>query len=1374
MHLFYFMKKFVCGLIFIFYCISGHSQSATFITISNTGQLSKVTIGSLGCTSTPLNLCTNFTGSPLSIALDGSILYIVDTKGFLYKSTLTNTGTTGNCTKVGQFLSKNTGIYGLTVGIGGIVYAAYGSTIETYNPTNNTFATLGTMNSQWTIGGDLLFYKGKLFEAVKVNGSVTNNALIEVNVANVSASSLYMNFNAGTSVFGFASVTVPCSNNQAYALSTNASTTDIFAVDMINKTQATTASCTLNYKVNDAASIAETQSATPPIEPTVISPVNYCQNNPVSSLNASVSSFKDTLRWYTQSTGGTSSGYPIPTVSSNTLGTTTYYVSSFDTSTGCESNRDSIILNINPYPVTPTINPAGTNTICSGSLFLFTSSTTSGNQWFLNNVPIAGDTNQTYTASSAGNYTVSTTTNKGCTRTSLATTLNVTNASIAYSGGPFCPIGTKTVTLTGAIGGKFTSSPVGLVIDSITGTLNLGLSQSGNYTVRYTVGPANCVYTTSVSIISQTAAISYLPNTFCQANANIPVTFTSGSVTNGSFSSSPAGLSINANGTINPATSALGTYTVTYTYGTAGIGCGLLNAITIVNVTLGTISTNSLSICSNQLPYSWNGLIFNVTGSQTKHLTNSVGCDSAATLNLTVNNTSTSITNISICPDQLPYSWNGLVFNTAGSRIAHLINIVGCDSAATLNLIVKNSSTSTTNIGICSNQLPYSWNGLTFNSAGSQTKHLTNSIGCDSAATLNLSVTNSSSSITNLNICADQLPYTWNGLLLNTAGSQIAHLINSIGCDSSATLNLTVRTAYVKTIDITGCNHVNYNGIDYKNSTTINDTIKSLLGCDSIYRTINIYVTQIITTTKTTNLSSCKSIVYLGNTYNSSNILRDTVRSYQGCDSIYNITNINISPIIPVTQITNLSACNSVMYLGIVYSTSKILRDTLKSFQGCDSVYKIVSIIINPIVAITQTTNLSACNSLTYLGNTYSSSIILRDTLRSFQGCDSIFKITNISITPIVAVTQVKNLSSCKSLIYLGNSYSSSIILRDTLKSYQGCDSIYRIINITINTIKPSIQTTNLSSCKGVIYLGTTYNSTVMIKDTLKSYQGCDSIYRIGNIVIIPLTTKNDTTSINSCDNVVYLGNTYATSTLISDTIKNIKGCDSIFKITNIVIKRIIPHTTNVSNSNCDSVQYLGVTYTNSTTIIDTTRSFQGCDSIYKITSLIIYPKPVVSKPNDVYILPNTSVTLKISASNNYDYLWYPATYLDDINSQSPLCTPTKDILYKVTVTSQDGCIDTVSQRVIVSKILKIPNVFSPNGDAVNDTWAIDNINTYPRSTVQIFNRYGQLVLSSFPGSYKPWDGKYNGNDLPVGVYYYIISADNSMQPITGSLTLLR
>jgi PKD repeat protein len=99
-----------------------------------------------------------------------------------------------------------------------------------------------------------------------------------------------------------------------------------------------------------------------------------------------------------------------------------------------------------------------------------------------------------------------------------------------------------------------------------------------------------------------------------------------------------------------------------------------------------------------------------------------------------------STTNISICASAMPYNWNNNAYTSAGSYTVTLTNYKGGDSIATLNLTVKPISVSTTNYTVCANTLPYIWNSQTFNSAGTYTVHLTNSVGCDSAATLILTV----------------------------------------------------------------------------------------------------------------------------------------------------------------------------------------------------------------------------------------------------------------------------------------------------------------------------------------------------------------------------------------------------------------------------------------------------------------------------------------------------------------------------------------------------------------------------------------------------------------------------------------------------------
>src|SRR5206468_3001846 len=139
------------------------------------------------------------------------------------------------------------------------------------------------------------------------------------------------------------------------------------------------------------------------------------------------------------------------------------------------------------------------------------------------------------------------------------------------------------------------------------------------------------------------------------------------------------------------------------------------------------------------------------------------GCDSIATLNLIVNAALTSTTNTTICISQLPYTWNGNTYNAAGSYNVTLVSAAGCDSIATLNLTVNPAVTSTTNTTICDNQLPYTWNGQTINASGTYTANLISAAGCDSVATLNLAVNATLTSTTNTTICTNQLPYTWNG-----------------------------------------------------------------------------------------------------------------------------------------------------------------------------------------------------------------------------------------------------------------------------------------------------------------------------------------------------------------------------------------------------------------------------------------------------------------------------------------------------------------------------------------------------------------------------------------------------------------------------------
>ena len=95
--------------------------------------------------------------------------------------------------------------------------------------------------------------------------------------------------------------------------------------------------------------------------------------------------------------------------------------------------------------------------------------------------------------------------------------------------------------------------------------------------------------------------------------------------------------------------------------------------------------------------------------------TNASGCDSTATLNLTINNDGTVL-----------HIWL---------------------DTATLNLTINNATSSTTDVTACDS---YDWNGTTYTASGSYTFTTTNASGCDSTATLNLTINNATSSTTDV------------------------------------------------------------------------------------------------------------------------------------------------------------------------------------------------------------------------------------------------------------------------------------------------------------------------------------------------------------------------------------------------------------------------------------------------------------------------------------------------------------------------------------------------------------------------------------------------------------------------------------------------
>jgi gliding motility-associated-like protein len=186
--------------------------------------------------------------------------------------------------------------------------------------------------------------------------------------------------------------------------------------------------------------------------------------------------------------------------------------------------------------------------------------------------------------------------------------------------------------------------------------------------------------------------------------------------------------------------------------------------------------------------------------------------------------------------------------------------------------------------------------------------------------------------------------------------------------------------------------------------------------------------------------------------------------------------------------------------------------------------------------------------------------------------------------------------------------------------------------------------------------------------------------------------------------------------------------------------------------------------------------SANGCADTLSQT-VTVEPVATVSAGADVVVLAGGHATIKATATgNNLTYLWSPAAGLNRADVLQPIAAPSVNTKYTLTVistTQNVPCAVTSSVTVKVLQAPAIPSGFTPNGDGTNDSWIIQNLDTYPGATVDVFNRNGEKVFSSV-GYSIPWDGRYNGADLPVGTYYYIIDPKNGRSKITGYVAIVR
>ena len=472
-------------------------------------------------------------------------------------------------------------------------------------------------------------------------------------------------------------------NIQTITYTAGASGNVVLSLTVTNAASCSTASAPANIPINSSP-------ATPTISAGGVT--TFCTGGSVTLTSSSASGNQWNLNG--NPIGGASNQTLVATASGN-------YTVTVTAGNSCSATSSITTVTVNPIPATPTIAPGGPTTFCAGGSVTLTSSSASGNQWRLNGNPIGSATNQTFSATATGSYTVIVTASGCSSAPSAATSVTVNpipaTPTITPTTGFFCPNGgapnSGFVQLaSSAVAGNqwfLNGNPIG----GATGT-TYNASVAGSYTVQVTASGCISAMSAASSVTADSTPAPTItpggPTTFC-AGGSVTLT-ASTSVVGASFRWYLNGVLMPpATGSSTLNVTQTGNYTADYLIGACQSFVSTGTTVTVnpkPNATITTAastatgSTGNIASVANAgagATYAWGITGGTITaGNGTNSITYTAGGAGTLTLNVTV-------TTSAGCSDAKSANINVIVPPVTVTSVSPTGGTIAGGSAVTIN-----------------------------------------------------------------------------------------------------------------------------------------------------------------------------------------------------------------------------------------------------------------------------------------------------------------------------------------------------------------------------------------------------------------------------------------------------------------------------------------------------------------------------------------------------------------------------------------------------------------------------------------------------------------------------------------------------------------
>ncbi|MFM1829485.1 MAG: hypothetical protein RL624_1726 [Bacteroidota bacterium] len=182
--------------------------------------------------------------------------------------------------------------------------------------------------------------------------------------------------------------------------------------------------------------------------------------------------------------------------------------------------------------------------------------------------------------------------------------------------------------------------------------------------------------------------------------------------------------------------------------------------------------------------------------------------------------------------------------------------------------------------------------------------------------------------------------------------------------------------------------------------------------------------------------------------------------------------------------------------------------------------------------------------------------------------------------------------------------------------------------------------------------------------------------------------------------------------------------------------------------------------------------------------TLSVNPKPILIAGTSQTITAGASVQLSASGSNIDFYTWTPATTLSCSTCATPIANPSENTVYYITVSNVFGCTANDSVNIKIrceNSQVFLPNTFTPNGDGLNDVFAVRGVGIKNILSFKIYSKWGILLFERTNFSANDysngWDGTFNNTPLSNDIFIYTVDAiciTGDLIQVKGDIALIK